>query len=98
MTISIIVSVLAGMAIGLRFKVLLILPAILLAGLLTTALSAMNGDLSWRTISAVVFSALSVQLGYLCGTFAVSMKEAPVRTDETKVLSTGRLKESSSGY
>lgn len=77
MTISIIVSVLAGMAIGLRFKVLMIVPAIFVAAFSTTAITIAQGEHRWAIISAIVLSAIAVQVGYLCGTFASSVKESP---------------------
>lgn len=78
MTIPIIVSVLAGMAIGLRFKVLMIMPAIFVAALSTAAIMIAQGDHAWTIILATVSSAVGVQIGYLCGTFAYSVKETKV--------------------
>lgn len=77
MTIAIAISVLAGMAIGFRFKIYMVVPAILTAALSTAAVSVAQGDQFWSTASVVVLSALAVQIGYLCGTFALSMKETP---------------------
>ncbi len=78
MTIPIIVSVLAGMAIGLRFKVLMALPVMLVAALSTGAVTVAQGEHLWAILSAIVLSSVGVQVGYLCGTFASSLKEAQV--------------------
>lgn len=84
MTIAIAISVLAGMAIGFRFKIYMVVPAILAAALSTAAVSVTQGDHFWPTASMVIFSAVAVQIGYLCGTFACAMKETPA-TEAAKV-------------
>lgn len=76
MTIPIIISVLAGMAIGLRFKVLMVLPAMLVTALSTGAITIAQGEHLWSILLAIVLSAIGVQIGYLCGTFAYSIREA----------------------
>lgn len=78
MIMAITISVIAGMAIGFRFKIYMVVPAILAAALATAAVSVAQGDQSWSIALAVVLSAVALQIGYLCGTFALSMKEAPV--------------------
>ena len=78
MTIPFIISVLAGMAIGLRFRVLMILPAIVAGVLLTATITFVQGEHIWTIISASGLSAIGVQIGYLCGTFVYSQKEAQV--------------------
>lgn len=78
MTIAIAISVLAGMAIGFRFKIYMVLPAILIAALSTAAVSVAQGDQFWSIALVVGLSAVAVQIGYLCGTFAFSIKEAPI--------------------
>lgn len=78
MTISIIVSVLAGMAMGLRFKVLMIVPGFVIAALSTAAIGIAQGEHSWAILSAIALGAVGMQVGYLCGTFACSMREAQV--------------------
>jgi len=78
MTMSLIISVLAGMAVGLRFRVLMNIPVIVLAVLSTAAIAVAQNEHGWAILSAIVLSAVGVQIGYLCGTFAYSMKEAQV--------------------
>ena len=78
MTIAIALSVLAGMAIGFQFKIYMVVPAILAAVLATISMSLAQGDQFWSTVAVAILSAFAVQIGYLCGTFALSMKETPV--------------------
>ena len=78
MTIAIALSVLAGMAIGFQFKIYMVVSAILAAVLATTAISVAQGDQIWSIVGVAILSAVAVQIGYLCGTFALSMKETPV--------------------
>jgi hypothetical protein len=77
MTMPLIISVLAGMAVGLRFKVFMNIPVIVAAVLATAAIAIAQGEHSWAILSAIALSAFGVQIGYLCGTFAYSIKETP---------------------
>lgn len=83
MTMSFIISVLAGMAVGLRFKVLMNLPVIVVAVLSTAAIAVAQGEQNWAILSAIVLSAIGVQIGYLCGTFAYSIKETQLPADSS---------------
>ena len=77
MTLALALGALAGMAIGLRRKVLMIVPAILIAAI--GAIMISHERESWEIVAAVVLSALTVQLGYLCGSLAVSLfRDEPV--------------------
>lgn len=73
MTIVTLACVLTGMAVGLRFKVLMIMPVIFIAVLFTGAMTVVQGDHAWAIISAILLNAIGVQVGYLCGTFAHAM-------------------------
>lgn len=77
MTIAIAISVLAGMAIGFRFKIYMVVSAILAAALSAAAVSVAQGYHFWPIASIAILSAVAVQIGYLCGTFACAMKETP---------------------
>ena len=77
MTMPLIISVLAGMAVGLRFKVFANIPVIVVAVLSTAAIAFAQGEHGWSILWAIVLSVIGVQIGYLCGTFAYSMKETP---------------------
>jgi hypothetical protein len=78
MTIAIIVSVFAGMAIGLRFRIFMVAPAILVAGLSTAAIALAHDAHFWPVMTSVILSAIGLQIGYLCGSFAFSLKEMTV--------------------
>ncbi|MDO8878756.1 MAG: hypothetical protein Q8M24_11165 [Pseudolabrys sp.] len=78
MTIAITISVLTGIAIGFRFKIYMVVPAVLAAAISTVAVSVAQGDQFWSIVAALTLTAIALQVGYLCGSFAVSMKEAPV--------------------
>ena len=74
--------VLTGMAVGLRFKVLMIVPVIIFAILFTGAMMVVQGDHIWAILPAIVLNAIGVQVGYLCGTFAQSMLRESHRPDQ----------------
>jgi hypothetical protein len=62
---------LAGAVLGLRFKVLILVPAI---GLSVVVVAMANGivlgESAWRLALVVVVAATSIQLGYVLGTVA----------------------------
>jgi hypothetical protein len=62
-----IVSVLAGIALGLRYKVVILVPAVALAMTLAAAVAIERGDHLWSIILAIVIPGTGVQLGYLAG-------------------------------
>jgi hypothetical protein len=76
MTIPILVSLLAGLVIGLRFKVFMVIPAVLVAAILTIAIAIAQGSGFWPIVLATALSVISVQIGYLCTTFVYSIKDA----------------------
>jgi hypothetical protein len=85
MTVAIALSALAGMAIGLRFTVLMIVPATLAAMGAATAV-AINGDAHLGALlCSIALSGIAVQIGYFCGSFAPLLpKSAPVHQEETR--------------
>lgn len=70
MVILTLAGVLTGMAVGLRFRVFAIVPAIIIAAVSTVAILAAQGIGSWTILGAAVLNGAAVQIGYLCGTFA----------------------------
>jgi chromate transport protein ChrA len=78
MTIALIVSALAGMAIGLRARVLMTLPAIILAVIATIVIS--RGQDASTVLWAAAFGAIAVQIGYLCGSLTISIFREEVKT------------------
>ena len=62
-----IVSVLAGIALGLRYKVLILVAAVALAMTVAMIVAIERGDHFWSVILAMVIPGTGVQLGYLAG-------------------------------
>jgi hypothetical protein len=73
MTIVTLVCVLTAMAVGLRFKVLVLVPVIAIGILATGTMMIARGDHTWAILGAVLLNGVGMQVGYLCGTFAYSM-------------------------
>ena len=59
---------LVGAVLGLRFKVLILIPAIGLSVLVVTANGIVIGESLWRLALVWVIPATSIQLGYIGGT------------------------------
>ena len=76
MTLAIIVSVLTGTVIGFRFKIFLIVPVMVVAAIATAIVAIMQGQTFWLIASSVALSAAGLQIGYLCGSFALAQREA----------------------
>ncbi len=69
MILLVIISLLAGALLGLRFKVLILVPAIIFTFISTLGLGIGHGDGIWSILLAIVFAVTAVQMGYLGGTF-----------------------------
>jgi hypothetical protein len=63
-----VISLVVGMALGQRFKVLVLLPAIGLAVIVTTSAGVLRADDGWSIVWMGVAAAVALQLGYLLGT------------------------------
>ena len=70
MTILIIFCALVGAIIGLRFQVYVLVPVIVAAILCAAVIAVAQGDHVWAIIFTALPSAVSLQVGYLCGSFA----------------------------
>jgi hypothetical protein len=66
---SAIIGVVVGIALGLRFKVLVLLPAIALAVIFALTVGLDRGDRPGSIILAMVIVGPAIQLGYLVGIF-----------------------------
>lgn len=77
MTVVAIVSVFAGMLLGMRFKILAILPAIAAAVVASTMVTAAQGAPFLSILAGAALSTLGVQVGYLCGSFVPFVKDVP---------------------
>jgi len=65
--ITAIVCLLAGMVLGQRFKVMVLVPAAMLVFALTIAGGLVQGDAFWLTALMAMAAAASLQTGYLFG-------------------------------
>jgi phosphate/sulfate permease len=73
MMIFVIASVLVGMAVGFRFKVFIMMPVTLAAAICGSVIAVALDDHGWAMIATMIMGILSLQIGYLCGTFAQSI-------------------------
>ena len=63
----VVVSVLAGIILGLRFKVMILVPAITLAMLLAVTVGVARADPFWSIVMAIILLGSAVQIGYFVG-------------------------------
>jgi hypothetical protein len=64
-----IIGTVAGIALGLRFKVLVLVPAIALAVIFALIVGIARGYSFWSIVLAIVIVGPAIQLGYLAGIF-----------------------------
>ena len=62
-----IISLLAGTALGLRYKVVILVPAVTLAMILAMIVGIAHADDFWSIVVAMAILGTAVQLGYLMG-------------------------------
>lgn len=77
MSVIAILSVFAGMIIGFRMKVLALIPVMFLTGAAVFAVFAIRGEGLMAALGAGATAIIAIQIGYLCWTFAASLKEEP---------------------
>ena len=63
-----IISAFAGIALGLRYKVMILIPAVALLMMFATIVGIARGDNFWSIIWAVAILGTAIQIGYLAGT------------------------------
>src|SRR5215475_2545010 len=61
------ISVLAGVTLGLRYKVLILIPAVIFAMIFGVIVGIAHTDRFWSVVLAMVILGTAVQLGYLVG-------------------------------
>jgi hypothetical protein len=62
-----IISFLAGAALGLRYKVMILVPAVFLAMTLAAIIGVGSANHFWPTVLAMLILGTAVQFGYLAG-------------------------------
>jgi hypothetical protein len=80
----IIVHVLAGAGLGLRFKVTILVPALTLTMLFAAIVGVARGDQFWLIAVAMILVGTAIQVGYLAG-ILIRAKIASVRARRTAV-------------
>jgi len=85
MTLAIVISVFAGIVIGLRFTVLMTVPVVALAMAAAAGVAINAGHHMNFVIMLAVLSGAGVQVGYLCGSLAAFLsKDAPALAAEAR--------------
>jgi hypothetical protein len=87
MAILAIIGFLVGTALGLRFRVLALIPVIGFAWVVVAAITIAHGDGVWRAGGAMAVVAVSIQLGYLGATALRAMRREAGRRPIAKVQS-----------
>jgi len=62
-----IISVLAGITLGLRYRVLILVPAVMIAMIFAVIVGVAHADRFWSIVLAMVIFGTAVQIGYLAG-------------------------------
>lgn len=78
MIVYLVIGTLAGVGLGLRFKVLVLFPAMLLAAVVTISAGIASGHASSAIALALFGTLLSLQFGYVVG--CVVQAYLPIRT------------------
>jgi hypothetical protein len=61
------IGILIGAGVGLRFKVLMLVPTIVLAALGTTLIGISSGRQFWSVVGTAILIGTTIQIGYLVG-------------------------------
>ena len=80
----VIIHVLAGAALGLRFKVMILVPTLTLTMLFAAMVGVTRGDKFWFIAVAMILLGTAIQIGYLAG-ILIRAKIASVRAQRTAV-------------
>ena len=80
----VIIHFLAGAALGLRFKVMILVPALTLTMLFAAMVGVRRGDKFWFIAVAMILLGTAIQVGYLVG-ILIRAKIASVRAQRTAV-------------
>jgi hypothetical protein len=67
MALEIVIILLAGAALGLRFKVMILVPALALTALFAVTVGVSRGDQFWFIAVATILLGTAIQVGYLAG-------------------------------
>lgn len=70
MIMPVVISLLVGMLVGQRFRVLVLLPSILLSAAFTIGVGLAHAEANWMIVAMTVLATVSMQIGYLLGATA----------------------------
>jgi hypothetical protein len=73
----ILAGALIGFLLGLRFRVLVLVPAVLVASVTIAGFGIARGDGLTDTLAAIVFAAVAMQLGYVVASIGFVRAERP---------------------
>lgn len=62
-----IIGIVVGIVLGLRYKVLILVPAVLFVIVLAIVIGVARADSAWSIVLMTIVAATAVQLGYLAG-------------------------------
>jgi hypothetical protein len=74
----VVIHILAGAALGLRFKVMILVPSVTLTMLFAAIVGVTRGDQFWSIAVAMILLGTAIQVGYLAATL-IRAKIASVR-------------------
>jgi hypothetical protein len=80
----VIIHVLAGAALGLRFRVMILVPALTLTMLFAAIVGVARGDQFWSMAVAMILLGTAIQIGYLAR-ILIRARIAPVRAQRMAV-------------
>ncbi len=67
MALELVTIFLAGAALGLRFKVMILVPALILTALFAAIVELTRGDQFWSIAVTMILLVTAIQVGYLAG-------------------------------
>jgi hypothetical protein len=70
-----VISVVAGVVLGLRYKVLILVPAVMFAATFAVIVGVAHADSAWFIVLMTVALGVAVQIGYLAGIFLRAVVE-----------------------
>lgn len=91
MTIEFVASGLLGIVLGMCFRVLAMVPVTLLSIVVAAAISIFSGFSGLTMLGSIVITTLALQVGYVCGSFAASLKDEPALEASSATHATGPL-------
>jgi len=96
MTILALTTMLVGVMLGLRFKVLILAPAIFLSLASNLSIGIAHNSGAWSTLLVVVVAITVLQVGYLCGSTITDARIRKIAPGTTPAIQKPSLRTSAS--